>query len=363
MARPIIHYAVTSHGLGHLTRTIAVLQSLKTLLPDADIHVSTTSNAGWLKQSLSFPVRWRTQSYEPGALQQNCFEVDIPGTLDAYADFLTQREERLAQERQFLETHEITAVISDAPALPIRAAWDLGIPAVGVCNFTWDWIIEPWCQPEHAQILETLRQDYGSGLCQLRLPFGPEGSSFPASEPAPLLSRQARSSATQVRQALRLSNEPIALVCPGGWSADDWPEIGANPGHFQLVTVGDLPIHSAAAIHKLPHALGSGLTFPDLVAAADVVLGKPGYGLASECLTLRTPFVMIDRPEFRETPVLMKDFLRSGHGARMSLDDFFSGNWAEPLDRAASAGSAWVEQHPAPAQHIAQRLIELCNLS
>ena len=69
----------------------------------------------------------------------------------------------------------------------------------------------------------------------------------------------------------------LVLVCPGGWEAGDWPAIHV-PGcrRHRLVLVGDLPITADAPTHHFPHDLPRPLRLVDLVAAADVVLAKPG---------------------------------------------------------------------------------------
>ncbi len=357
--RVAIHFAVTSHGLGHLTRSVAVLKEIHAVWPDCALYVSTTINAAWIKSQLDFEVHWRDQGYEPGALQRNCFEVDVPATVRAYRGFGEQYQERLDRECEFLRSQPFIGVISDIAALPIRAAAEVGIPAVGISNFSWDWILEPWCAGGNESIVTKLAEDYGTGTRQLCLPFGPDRSSFPAYERAPLISRRAGRKPAEVRQALELPAGRIAVVCPGGWTADEWPAIRARCGDFQLVTVGDLPIDSDTSCRRLPHQLPAGLTLPDLVAAADVVVGKPGYGLASECVTHRVPFAMVERPNFRETPALVAHMARVGRCSVATLERFFSGDWQPMLEGALTGGSDWAEVDPDGARRVAERVVQL----
>ena len=354
-----VHFAITSHGLGHLTRSLAVMEALASIRPSCRIHASTTIASPWIREQVGFPLTWRRQDYEPGALQRNCFEVDVPATLAAYREFERQWQERLEREYEFLRANAIDAVVSDISALAVGAAGELGLPAVGVSNFTWDWILEPWCPAEDAPLVERLRDSYARGTCQLRLPFGPDSSSFPASEPAPLISRRALRPPEEVRRRLEIGCGRIAVVCPGGWTADEWPEIHARPGDFQLVTVGDLPVTTTAPHRRLGHDLPAGITMPDLVAAADVVLGKPGYGLASECLTHRAPFAMLERPDFRETPYLIAEMQRSGRCSVSSLEAFFAGEWEPMLEAALTEGSDWREIEPDPAKRVAERILAI----
>ena len=89
--RPALFLALTSHGLGHVIRSLAIIAALHETLPDLDLVVSSTIDAEWIRQQLGFDVECRRQAYEPGAIQQNCFEADVTATLAAYVDFGKRR--------------------------------------------------------------------------------------------------------------------------------------------------------------------------------------------------------------------------------------------------------------------------------
>jgi len=358
--------ALSSHGLGHLTRSLAVGCELRRLHRDVSLVVATTVPEAWVARDLPPPFGYRAIGYEPGTLHRNYFELDLEGTRAAYRRFLAEREERLLSEKRFLREAGCTAVVSDIPALPIRAASALGLPAIGLANFTWDWILEPLFERSGGDsVPEILASDYALGNAHLRLPFGPDTSPFPHSEPAPLVSRRAALEPAQLRRRLGLREEDAALavVCPGGWHPD-----ARNPIHvpdcegFRFVTVGDLPVTADAPLHALAHELPAGVSFPDLVAAADVLLAKPGYGIASECVAHRTPLVTIERPEFRETPILVSQLRRLGPGSELSLADFFAGRWETALRAALTCDTPWAPVPADGARRVAQRLGELLEL-
>jgi L-arabinokinase len=335
------------------------MRALHEQAPSLRVHVSTTVDPAWLESGLGFAVHYRHQAYEPGAMQLDCFRVDIPATIQAYRAFRIRYDDYLEAEVDFLRSDQFIAVVSDIPALPIAAASKAGLPAIGVSNFTWDWLIEPWCASEEMHLVDELRADYATGTIQLCLPFGPDRSSFPAWEAAPLISRRARIPRARVRDLLGISDGPVALVCPGGWTADEWPAIEARAGRFEVVTVNNLPVTSTGPCRDLGNELPFDITMPDLIAAADVVLGKPGYGLASECLTHRVPFAMIERPNFRETPYVVSRMRDLGRCSSMTLETFFSGQWESTLEEAIADDSDWQELEPAPEQTIASRLLAI----
>ena len=338
-----------------------MLRSLHKKAPGCQLHVSTTADSDWLRSQLDFDVVRRSVSYEPGVAQSTCFEVDVLSTMDAYARFERERPDRLRAECDFLSSHNFVGVVSDIPALAVRAAHDVGLPAIGVSNFTWDWILEPWCE-QAPSITSQLSEDYALGTRQLCLPLGPDYTPFPEKETAPLIARHATRSPVEVRTLLELEDRRTAVVCPGGWTAEDWPVIAARPGDFQLVTVGDLPIEADVPMRRLSHALPAGLALTDVIAAADVVLGKAGYGLASECAVHGVPFSMIDRPNFRETPVLMSQYPAFGRSSICSVDEFFSGLW-EPFLEEAIAAEAPGEIERDGASVIANRILDLLDIT
>ena len=73
---------------------------------------------------------------------------------------------------------------------------------------------------------------------------------------------------------------------------------------------------------------------PDLTAAADVLLGKLGYGTVAECVAARTPCVYVPRPLFVEEHGLRAFLEREGVGVRMGRERYEVGEWAESVEEA-----------------------------
>ncbi|KAF9787482.1 hypothetical protein BJ322DRAFT_1099555 [Thelephora terrestris] len=82
-----------------------------------------------------------------------------------------------------------------------------------------------------------------------------------------------------------------------------------------------------------------GVYMPDLIAAADVLLGKLGYGSVSEALDSQTPFVYVSRPLFIEEHGLRLLLERDGVGVELSREDYEGGNWATTIEMAWNSGS------------------------
>lgn len=366
-AAPRVLFALTSHGLGHLTRSLAVARALRVHWPQLELVIATTVPRARVALDLPEPFGWRPVDYEPGTVQRSCFELDAGATRDAYLRFASERGARLEQEIRYLREAGCCAVVSDVPALAVAAAAALGLPAIGLANFTWDWVLEPLLAGSEAEPIRLrLAEDYAQGTLHLRLPFGPETSPFPRSEPAPLVCRRARLTPRELRARLGLPPQEgrrLVVVCPGGWDPDAWSPIQVRGcDGFRFVTVGDLPVRADAPLTSLPHALREGVSFPDLVAAADLVLAKPGYGIASECVAHRAALVAVERPAFRETPVLLQAFRALGPCADLSLEDFFAGRWESALRAAACDATPWAPLQDDGDARVARRIGEAIGL-
>jgi L-arabinokinase len=365
--RSRILFALSSHGLGHVTRSLAIARELREAYPAVEILLASAVPRQRLERELPPPFGYRAVNYEPGTLQRNCFELDVAGTRAAYARWFAERPARLAAEREFLQEQGVAGVVSDIPALPVCAAGELGLPAVGVGNFTWDWILAPLLKDsELAWVPEALAADYARGTAYLRLPFSAPHSPFPRSELAPLVHRRARLSAVEVRRRLGLPAQdplPLVVVCPGGWDPDGWTPIRVRGcSELRLVGVGDLPLSAEGPLHAFPHQLPAGVSLVDLVAAADLVVSKPGYGIASECLAHRVPLVMIERPDFPETPVLAAELAQLAPCTHLSLEDFFAGRWEGALRGVLASATPWAPPAEGGARQVARRIAQLLGL-
>ena len=73
----------------------------------------------------------------------------------------------------------------------------------------------------------------------------------------------------------------------------------------------------------------------------------------------RVPIAMIDRPNFRETPYLVSQMQELGHCTTISIDTFFTGEWAGTLDAALVEGSDWADIGSSPEHAVASRIVEL----
>jgi L-arabinokinase len=77
----------------------------------------------------------------------------------------------------------------------------------------------------------------------------------------------------------------------------------------------------------------AGMRYEDLVAAVDVVVTKPGYGIISECIANGTAMLYTSRGNFAEYGVMVEQMPRFIRCEYIELEALLAGRWQEPLER------------------------------
>jgi len=78
---------------------------------------------------------------------------------------------------------------------------------------------------------------------------------------------------------------------------------------------------------------GGNLTdYEDLVAAADIVVSKPGYGIVSECVANGVALLYTSRGPFAEYDVFVAEMPRILRCQHISQEDLRAGRWADAID-------------------------------
>ena len=77
----------------------------------------------------------------------------------------------------------------------------------------------------------------------------------------------------------------------------------------------------------------AGYRYEDLVAAVDIVVTKPGYGIIAECVANDTRDSVHVTRAFLEYDVLVREMPRWLRCGFISNEDLLGGRWQEALDR------------------------------
>jgi len=282
------------------------------------------------RAALAPPLAFRRVACDAGLRQLDALRVDEPGSAAACAAFDAGWEARVAEEEAFLRRSGARLVLCDLPALPFQAAVRAGVPAVGLANFSWDWIYRHLAvrQPSLAASADRAAAAYRQAALLLALPFAGDLSAFPRRVEVGLVARRPRLPRQEARRRLGLDGRPTALLSFGGIGL---PALRrqALPADEDLTWLlpEDLPADRLAAL---------GLGYPDVVGAVDAVVTKPGYGIVADCIGAGTPMLYTERGDFPEYPVLVRELPRWLAALHLGNEELLAGRIAGPLRRLLS---------------------------
>jgi UDP-N-acetylglucosamine:LPS N-acetylglucosamine transferase len=101
-----------------------------------------------------------------------------------------------------------------------------------------------------------------------------------------------------------------------------------------VIPGGSNGVERNGPVISLPHR--SAFFHPDLVNAADAVMGKVGYSTLAEVYQAGVPFGFIKRSHFRESDILAEYIHQQMRGVAISEASFRSGAWEKTMEQLLS---------------------------
>jgi L-arabinokinase len=365
----VIAAYVSGHGFGHATRSAEVLRVLRQLEPEAPIVVTSAAPAELFADVIQPPLRIRSLECDVGLVQKNALTIDEPATVERWAAFARRLPELIACEAQFLRAGHARLVLGDVPPLAFASAHVAGVPSVALANFSWDWIYRHLARREPAlgAAADACAGDYRRCGLLLRLPFAGDLDAFPRVEDVPLVARRPRVSRFDARRRLGLpTSGRLALLSFGGIGLPgfDHEVLGGVRG-IGFFEVADRSNGSGLPANLTRIDRGqmarAGLRYEDLVAAADVVITKPGYGIVSDAIGAGTPVVYTERGDFPEYDVLVAGMKAYVAAAHVSNADLLAGRVEAAIDVALATPAPSARPELSGAEAAARRLLSLAR--
>jgi hypothetical protein len=345
-------YYITPHGFGHAVRSIEVIRHLLVRAPALEIVIVSTLPEFLVKQSLGDSVSIRRKQLDIGLVQRDSIRFDLSATLDRLRSLHDHRDALVADEIHFLKTQEIQAVVCDIPYLPFAAASQAFIPAVGMGNFTWDWIYQAYASADSrwTPLVDWIRKSYHTCHLLLQLPMHGDCSACPTIQDVPLVARRAKREREETLKILGLPlDQKVYLISFG------WLDLGET-AQKRLEEITDamflfkhpLSFHfrNGICLDEYP------LSYEDVVAAVDGVITKPGYGIVSDCLAHGTPVIYTDRGFFPEYDILVQEMAKHLTTVFISSEDLYAGKWEAAIGE--------LERRPRVAPTIPCNGAEVC---
>jgi hypothetical protein len=317
MAAARIAVLCSAHGFGHLTRQLAVGEELRlrkavpvyfTAAPRELVH-DTLPGAEVVQRTL-----------DVGMSQRDSLSEDVEATLRLLAERCSDE----AIDRLVAELRGYDAAIVDLAPNALEACRRAGIPALGVGNFDWPWLYRHYAPlSEWAERLAAWQAPHRAA----ELWPGPGLSGFSGVERFGIIGRR--------RSAYRLPRRSV-LVCFGAFGLAELDRL--LPPLRGVTYVLSSPMRP---LDRPDCLFVEGVPYPALVAGADAVFTKPGYGIFAESALAGTPIAWLDRGTFPEAPYLEAAMSQRGDvKVRGDLADALEELWSRPRPDPADPGEA-----------------------
>ncbi len=322
-------FYISSHGYGHGMRASVigtcfsekVTLSIKTLLPEL-----------FFKKELSRQFSYYPARFDCGCIQTDSVTVDIEKTVQTYMLIAERNEAMLGQEVAWCKKNGVTGILSDIAPFPFEVAHNAGIPSAGISNFSWEDIYEPYVQvaPEFSPCFKKIQEQYRMAdlVCALTPPNPMK--SFRRRITIPVVGRKGIDRRDEIFACYNIgAGKKLGLIYTGDFGMNtvqwnnlgnfgDWEFIGlyplpGNPSNFRLFDKRDFP-------------------YQDLLASADCMITKIGYGVYAECLINGLPLVYLPRENFAEYPFLHRSVVAWGAGYCIPQKEFYNLQWGNVLE-------------------------------
>ena len=327
-----IAYFISPHGFGHAARAAAVMETLSESDPGVRFEIFTSVPSWFFEDSVSTPFTYHRVVTDIGLVQKNAFEADLEDSLRALNDYFPLEPSLIEHLAATIRALKCDLIVCDIAPMGILIAKEAQIPSILVENFTWDWIYQQYTVSDNRinRFIDYLQPIFKA--VDYHIQTEPVCSRNSADLITAPVSRKIKTTGAEIRKRLGLTVDgKMVLITTGGIpqsygfleKLNKFREItfvmpGAGP---EMKTVDNLII--------LPHR--SDFYHPDLVGAADAVIGKVGYSTLSEIYHGGVPFGYVARLNFRESESMVEFIQKQMPGIAISESEFNNGNWTAKL--------------------------------
>ena len=347
MAAAIVFY-VSGHGFGHAARTIEVINTILAKRPETRIGVRTAAPRWLFDLTVKGKVAFSTLECDTGVVQIDALNLDEADTIRRASSFHSDLVTRAASETRVLRELGAGLIVGDIPPLAFAVGAAAGIASIGLGNFTWDWVYSEYPRVRLApSLLPAIRGAYSRASMALRLPMSAGFESFSNVKDIPFIARHATRTREEVCKFLKLpTDKPLVLASFGGYGL---PSLETDTltkfKKYTVVTTANVAVGRSRKETPSAERKGSfisvneeamydaGVRYEDLVAAAEAVVTKPGYGVIADALANDAAVLYTSRGHFPEYDVLVEEMPKYVRSAFISHDDLFAGKWESHLDK------------------------------
>tara|TARA_B110000495_G_scaffold155943_1_gene139365 strand:+ start:322 stop:1332 length:1011 start_codon:yes stop_codon:yes gene_type:complete len=296
-------YYVTDHGLGHATRTVAIVRELAK--KKTQVTIRSTDPTKFLKKSLpGIKIINGQTDFGPVMCKKNGMLFDENKTRVNLSSWISKMPDLIKKEMSIFEKEKPDLIISDVSFMPILAASQNNIKSILVSSFVWN---ESLNVPRYKKNM--IKDSYKKAHSIISLPLGTP-MKFKNRVSAGIVARFPTSSKNQIRRSLGIKKgEKLVLVSLSGVNK-------INLKHSSNVRIIDLSDYSSIRKNNGKNLVEG----QNLINAADLVICKCGYGFISECLTNGIRFCYVLESKHKEANAIHKSLQKMNLKNRITIN-------------------------------------------
>lgn len=302
-------FYISGHGFGHVVRMAEVIRASGALQPHWRLLARTRAP----KDLLPDGIEYSTADVDSGAIESEAgIVIDEEATLDRLKGLLGSWDSLVASEAAFVSDNQVDLIVADIPPIAGDIAHTTGTRCIGISNFTWDWIYEPYA----GGYLERLESAYSRMDVLLRLPFSQTErlGRFRRVVDAPLIARAIEAATPKA------PGEPVRAL------------LGSR-AHVPEEALARAKAEAPEFEFNSPSEWDA---FTETLASSDVVIAKLGFSMLADCIAARKRVLYPPRANFREEEILQRQAPQHLAILPIPLHDFHNGNWAPYLRQLAA---------------------------
>lgn len=288
-----IAYYISDYGFGHAARSIAIIRELLEKEPSYRVIICHSFAMDFLRNSLPYDqVSFRKIATDVGYfLKEGSLEPDKEKLAKEFDRFVEDWEKKILSEVPFFQLAKVDLIITDISPLPLESADRVGIPTIGISNFTWYTAYESLLDQKRLEIWKSsyAKMSYFFLLagnresdwpCEKRLfPF------FACKVQEDMVERiidqvNPTRKKTIIFFGLGMKIEGIEVESLPLWESDNCVFIVSSNVKVDRDNVFSIPIEETES--------------QAYIAASDLVITKAGWGTISEAVVYNVPLLIFD---------------------------------------------------------------------
>ncbi|MBM4403769.1 MAG: hypothetical protein FJ042_05245 [Candidatus Cloacimonetes bacterium] len=305
---------ISDHGFGHTTRMVALMEELIRL--GVYCHIRCKRPAFLFNELDPQSFTLYDVSMDLGIVNGSELRPDISATREKLLDLMSLRQPIVEREVEFLRSNRIDLVIADIPFLIAEVGKYAGVKVFAISNFDWYYIYRELFKDDRQirPVINCIGALYGLMDHAFRLPFSSVHSmaALGKCEKTGMVTRRTKDPQTVINA---LANKPKPyLLCTSGGIGEITLDIRKLCSAFKGTVISRYRFEADNYQYLDPET-----DFIDYIAAADIILTKPGYSTFAETVTQGKFLIYHMWTSYPENTLLEKGLRAYKH--KLRLDD------------------------------------------